>query len=298
MTATIPPAVVSKLPAPVVSTLPISAKTEENVNVKVKPTLLAKATFGAGLSPRQAVWVLKLLTEAQTGGLVLTSTLHLCYYLTPAQSSVQPHWKLYYQIYLRLAENLRSIAERIGVSEAFLSHAQTTPVSSKHALYQLHRRFYNALILHELVSERNLGTVAYEWGYDRGAIQQLQPSAASFAGMLSIFCERLRWRNLALLVSHHKERLDHGVSSELLPLIQLDHVKAFRARALFNSGLTTVNQVALAGVDRVKRVLQEASPFLSSSQCSDVRVRAEETQMWRTARMIVASAQELSTQDA
>jgi hypothetical protein len=46
----------------------------------------------------------------------------------------------------------------------------------------IHRRFYTALALHDLVNEVPLAVVAKKFGCSRGMLQSLQQSAATFAG--------------------------------------------------------------------------------------------------------------------
>jgi len=46
----------------------------------------------------------------------------------------------------------------------------------------VHRRFYTALALHDLVNEIPLAVVARKFGCSRGMLQSLQQSASTFAG--------------------------------------------------------------------------------------------------------------------
>jgi hypothetical protein len=46
----------------------------------------------------------------------------------------------------------------------------------------VHRRFYTALALHDLVNEVPLAVVARKFGCSRGMLQSLQQSASTFAG--------------------------------------------------------------------------------------------------------------------
>lgn len=56
----------------------------------------------------------------------------------------------------------------------------------------IHRRFYTALALHDLVNEVPLNTVAAKFSCSRGMLQSLQQSAATYAGR---FCD--------LITSYH-----------------------------------------------------------------------------------------------
>lgn len=46
----------------------------------------------------------------------------------------------------------------------------------------IHKRFYSALALHDLVKEVPLSTVCKKYGCCRGVLQTLQQSAATYAG--------------------------------------------------------------------------------------------------------------------
>jgi DNA polymerase theta len=53
----------------------------------------------------------------------------------------------------------------------------------------VHRRFYTALALHDLVNEVPLAVVATKFGCSRGMLQSLQQSASTFAGGYNISSE-------------------------------------------------------------------------------------------------------------
>lgn len=61
--------------------------------------------------------------------------------------------------------------------------------------------------------------------------------------MVTVFCERLNWRSLALLAAHYSERMKGGVRSELVPLVELTEIEPADARLLYEAGLTTVQKV-------------------------------------------------------
>src|SRR5690348_9064905 len=63
-----------------------------------------------------------------------------------------------------------------------------------------HRRFFVALILHEIIQEEPLGRLSNRYGVSRGNLQQLQTLASSFAGMVTVFCEHLNWNQIAILL--------------------------------------------------------------------------------------------------
>jgi hypothetical protein len=51
--------------------------------------------------------------------------------------------------------------------------------------------------------------------------------------MLAVFCERLNWRPLAVLVMHYRDRMSFGVQAELVPLMRIPGVKVFSRACVF-----------------------------------------------------------------
>lgn len=51
----------------------------------------------------------------------------------------------------------------------------------------IHRRFYTALALHELMNEVRLAHVAEIYKMNKGTLQSLQQQTATFAGLLLLF---------------------------------------------------------------------------------------------------------------
>jgi DNA polymerase theta len=47
----------------------------------------------------------------------------------------------------------------------------------------IHRRFYSALALHELMNEVRLSNVAQTYKMNKGTLQSLQQQTATFAGL-------------------------------------------------------------------------------------------------------------------
>ena len=99
----------------------------------------------------------------------------------------------------------------------------------------VHQRFYTALALQELVEEVPLATVATKFGASKGMLQSLQQAASTFAGMVTVFCSRLGWTSLELLLGQFQDRLEWGVQRELVDLVRLGSVDAARARMMFDA---------------------------------------------------------------
>lgn len=81
------------------------------------------------------------------------------------------------------------------------------------------------------------------------------------AGMVTVFCNRLGWHNLELLLSQFQSRLSFGVQRELCDLVRISLLNAQRARALYSAGMVTVAEVARANMADVEKALKKAVPF-------------------------------------
>ena len=142
------------------------------------------------------------------------------------------------------------------------------------------------MILNELVNEVPLCEVAQKFNCSRGVLQSLQQAAATFAGqhrddrlllrhnasrvhclryfsvgMVTVFCRRLGWHNLELLLTQFQSRLTFGVQRQLVDLVRLSLVNGQRARVLYNGGFQTVASLARADIRNVEALLRNATPF-------------------------------------
>lgn len=79
--------------------------------------------------------------------------------------------------------------------------------------------------------------------------------------MVTVFCRRLGWHSLELLLSQYQTRLSFGVQRELVDLVRVSLLSATRARTLYDQGLATVAQLARAKVTEVEKALRKAVPF-------------------------------------
>ena len=85
---------------------------------------------------------------------------------------------------------MKRVAELVGVQERFLARAVRGRIPSKTAqqarTVAVHRRFYTALLLQDLICEMSLPDAAAKYKCNRGMLQSLQQSAATFAGQLQM----------------------------------------------------------------------------------------------------------------
>ncbi|XP_017766865.1 PREDICTED: DNA polymerase theta-like [Eufriesea mexicana] len=230
-------------------------------------TAFGKACLAASISPRDGLFLLEELQKARRC-FVLDTELHVVYLVTPVSSGNQIgaiDWMTYFELWKLLSESERRVGQLVGVEERFLT-STIKGIVRPGKLLNIHKRFYTALALHDLVREVPLNTVCKKYGCCRGVLQTLQQSASTFAGMVTQFCKQLGWDCMELLVSQFQTRLQFGVCRELLDLLRLPMLNGLRARSLHKHGITTVADLALANELDVERALYKAIPFESEKE--------------------------------
>merc|ERR1719282_1656246 len=130
----------------------------------------------------------------------------------------------------------------------------------------IHQRFYTALALHDLVNEMPLSNVAAKYGATKGMLQSLQQAASTFSGMVTVFCDRLGWNNLELLIGQFQSRLEFGVQRELVDLCRLLSVDGARARILFDAGVTNVAILASSKSGDIEQIIHTNTAFSAKNE--------------------------------
>ena len=96
-------------------------------------------------------------------------------------------WYQYLCLWEQLPQDMKRVAELVGVQERFLARAAGGRVPCETVqqarLLATHKRFYSALVLHDLVNETPLSAAVRKYGCTRGVLQSLQQSASTFAGV-------------------------------------------------------------------------------------------------------------------
>lgn len=217
-----------------------------------------------------------LFTELQKArqSFVLETELHAIYLVTSFSvcSQIQEiDWLLYFNLWEKLSAPMQRVGELVGVKESFLFKAMrgnTTRLDQRS--FQIHKRFYTALALQELVNEKPMKEVAAKYKFNRGTLQSLQQTSSTFAGIVSSFCHALNWEMLALIVNQMKDRLFFGIRQNLIDLMKISLLNAQRARALYDAGFQTLIDISRASLVSVEKCLFDSISF-------DVKRRDGET---------------------
>ncbi|XP_003384429.2 PREDICTED: DNA polymerase theta-like [Amphimedon queenslandica] len=264
-------------------------------------TQLGMATIASSLSPREALVVFKEFSKARRL-LVLENELHMIYLVTPVSIVNQwpsIDWYKFYCIWERLATDMKHVASIIGVQEGYIVRAlQGKPAERTQAQREkllVHQRFFTCLVLHDLVKESGLGPVSSKYGASKGFLQSLQSAAGTFAGMVTVFCNRLGWRNMEMLLGQFQSRLVFGIEKELVDLVRISILNGARARILYNNGYTSLSLLARTDPTAIESVLCKAFPFKSKETTGAHWCPRERRNMsdLEAAQLIVHEAREL-----
>ncbi|NXS16802.1 DPOLQ polymerase, partial [Mystacornis crossleyi] len=237
------------------------------------PTHLGSATLSSSLSPTEAMEIFADLQRAMKS-FVLENDLHIVYLVTPVYEEwTTIDWYQFFCLWEKLPASMKRVAELVGIEEGFLARSVKGKITAKtekqHRQMAIHKRFFTSLALLDLISEVPLQDMTKKYGCSRGQLQSLQQSAATYAGMITVFCNRLGWHNMELLLSQFQSRLTFGVHRELCDLVRVSLLNAQRARTLYSAGFVTVADLAKASPDDVAAALKNSVPFLSVRRAVD-----------------------------
>ncbi|XP_063126450.1 DNA polymerase theta isoform X2 [Rattus norvegicus] len=264
------------------------------------PTHLGSATLSSSLSPTDTLDIFADLQRAMKG-FVLENDLHIVYLVTPVfEDWTSIDWYRFFCLWEKLPTSMKRVAELVGVEEGFLARCVKGKVVARterqHRQMAIHKRFFTSLVLLDLISEIPLKEINQKYGCNRGQIQSLQQSAAVYAGMITVFSNRLGWHNMELLLSQFQKRLTFGIQRELCDLIRVSSLNAQRARFLYASGFLTVADLARADTVEVEAALKDALPFKSARKAVDEEEEAAEER--RSMRTIWVAGKSLSAREA
>ncbi|KAK2721865.1 helicase POLQ-like isoform X2 [Artemia franciscana] len=216
---------------------------------------LGKAAIRGSVDLDKVVAVYQDLRKAQSG-LVLVSRLHLMYLSTPYEQVNDGPFKIssaqYLKMFNRLSPEECCVAKSLGISEIVLIKLNSG-LKPKVNHFTL-KRFYLALMLHALWQGESIWDVADAFDSDRGHVQNLLQSAASFAISLKSFSEEFDefWAFVDLFESFGRQ-LSLCCTAELIPLMELPSVKRGRAKQLFRAGFRSLSDVANASPEILTR---------------------------------------------
>ena len=238
-------------------------------------TKLGFGTLNSALPPEEALELLCHLQKARRN-FNLESELQLVFEVTPLSVSrnwATPDWSTFLRIWSCLSPSYQRAGVNVGVNEGYLVGACSgyvpTRTEEQKLRFQIHLRFFAALALLESIEEVPIDQIAKKYSTNRGLLQSLQTAASSYAGQVAVFCERLGFRTLELLLSDLQIRLFSGVQKELCDLVRVQLLTGPLARVLYNAGYTGVAKLSTADPGTIKTLLQGVLPFKDKEETGE-----------------------------
>ncbi|KAJ5066259.1 helicase and polymerase-containing protein [Anaeramoeba ignava] len=203
-------------------------------------------------------------------GLILDSELHALYYIVPISHNIPVNWQIYEEVYCRMNRGLKKVADLLGVSEGYIFRVTSRIIDPQNdtvdEIARIHRKFFVALLLFDLIQETPLPIVSEKYGVDRGEIQSLMNSAGSFSFQVATFCEKIGFHLLHPIMISISERVNFGVKGEIVNLTQIPYVKPYRARKLYQAGYVSIEDVAKAKVEDIEKLIKINKPMVPSGK--------------------------------
>ncbi|CAF0883929.1 unnamed protein product [Brachionus calyciflorus] len=235
-----------------------------------KSTQLGYAVVGSAMSPDEGLVIFSELQKAMQC-FVLENELHIIYQITPINisdywihSSTSVDWNFYFTLMQNFSPDVKRVSDLVGVRQSFvLKMIKGCSMSScDQRQLRIHLRFFTSLILNDLVNEVPFATILNKYGCQKGFLQSLQQSSSTYASMITVFCNRLGWFNLEILVNQFHSRLMFGVQRQLLDLIRIKLLNSNRARLFYNAGCTTVASIAMCDLKKIEKILRSGISFI------------------------------------
>uniref|UniRef100_A0ACB8E8Y6 Uncharacterized protein n=2 Tax=Sphaerodactylus townsendi TaxID=933632 RepID=A0ACB8E8Y6_9SAUR len=193
---------------------------------------------------------------------------------------------IYFKQYNQLTPAEQQVAATVGVPESFITKKASGQAIKKNVDNGSVDRLYLSLVLHALLKETNIWSVAEKFNTSRGFVQTLLNSAASFSSSVLHFCEELDefWVYKALFTELSK-KLTYCVKAELIPLMEVAGVLEARAKQLYNTGYKTLAHLANADPEVLVKMIEHLS-------------RRQARQIVSSAKMLLAEKAEALQEEA
>ena len=163
------------------------------------------------------------------------------------------------RVYRGLSENEEIVARTVGITESYaqrLSQNRKDATSGHRRLRRTCHRFLKALMLHDVVSERDVWETAQAFGVTAGVLSQTQEHAARYAGQIASVCGPMGWGDMEGLVTRLQDRIAAGAHEDILSLTSIPGIGASRARVLYNAGFGTPEAILQMSLKQLATLLE------------------------------------------
>lgn len=241
-------------------------------DVELAVSKLGRAAIKGGMDLETAKRLMQDLKVASRG-VVLMGSLHLLYLVTPHDAAgVKPDYTHYYNLYCNLDSEGIQTAKVLQITEMNAIRMMTgKPITN--VPEGVLRRFYLALMLHDIWKQVPFHAVAEKYLIARGTVQTVMTSAVSFATSAHKFC--VEWAHLwpfASLFQEVAHRLQYCAAPDLHHLMELPAVKKARAMQLVRAGYKRIEDLAKASPEQLMNAISHLTRTTANHLISAARM--------------------------
>lgn len=238
---------------------------------KLEPSQLGKACVAASLSPEDGLKLLNELLKARKG-FVLSCDLHLLYQIVPEY--MIRNMKIKVDVMRQIFDNLhdkpeyeycQDVWQALKINPMTLHGNQMEFIERPFTDAHVFKRLFIALVLNDIVQEYPIDDLEIKYDINRGQLQNLQNTVSTFAGMMAIFCNKLGWHNLEVLIDQFQSRLEFGIQRELIEIMRIQTLNSLLARQLYDANYDAVATIAHSSPSEILKVFKAAKSFEASS---------------------------------
>ena len=246
-----------------------------------------------------------------TKGLILTGNhLHALYLASPSGLYYSSRWIKVY------SERLKKILEFIRGDDAeLIVRVMEIGDPKSDVLYTISKRYdagsmlpaqlelgvqlqriHAAMAMRALTLEQPMEDICARFGFESEAdVKRLQECGSRNLYCIAAMCGARGQPELQVLFSSLQQRIIAGTQLELVELADVPGVNRLRARALYNSGIPTLDALVAQSWEKVAEALSKVNPSRAKGQRFAERRLAEK--ILRNARSMVAERDRHSRQD-
>ncbi|MEM1569404.1 MAG: DEAD/DEAH box helicase [Candidatus Bathyarchaeia archaeon] len=111
-----------------------------------------------------------------------------------------------------------------------------------------------AIVLYDWINEQPENTILEKYDVEPGDLYRIVSSAEWLLYAAQELSKLMKLEKLSSRIRVLRERVKFGVKEELLPLISLEGIGRVRARALYNAGYKTIEDLKRASIEELKHI--------------------------------------------
>ncbi|KAI6176198.1 POLAc domain-containing protein [Aphelenchoides bicaudatus] len=185
--------------------------------------------------------------------------------IAASQSFLRPADAIY--ICLELEKAAKSICLDTELHLAYL----ITPLKHKMGIDIKNiswHKFYLALILMEALQGVPVVQILHKYDFKMADLEVLRDQAVLYGRAVVGMCDCLAWSYLKNILHLFSKKLELWAHPDICDLMKIKGMDGTRARSFIERGITTAQELAIAELATVERILRQTLPFLIDSNNS------------------------------